>query len=257
MMKKLLAVLLCAMMTFSLVACGGDDTTSDAGQQVESNDEQQVENDDAGEVSGDYTDAQATLANEYQQMLDDYNAAVDLMNETPAILEDQELVDIMNELSAELDKITDIVNDPAMLTDDVIASIEEFIPQVYTVINRINTLGELLPILTIAGVGADEEENTYWFACNDDVTVAAMIILSADMSEYVYCVGEVVDNGDGTLTINDEEGYTMTFAVEEVSDGLILTMQDGTQVGMVASTPYEVVDIMISIEEGVTNVNEG
>ena len=264
MMKKLLVMLLCAMMTFSVVACGGDDSTSDAGQQVESNDEQQVENNDEqqvenndeADVSGDYTDAQWALVEKYQQMLDDYNAMAEVARNTPALMEDSELVDVMNELAAEIDNVTDTISDPEVLTDDVIASVEEFIPQVYTVINRMNTLAELLPILTTAGVGADEEENTYWFACNDDVTVAAMLILSADMSEYVSCVGDVVDNGDGTLTIT-EENYTMTFAVEEVEDGLILTMQDGTQVAMIPATPLEVVDMMISIEEGVTNVNEG
>lgn len=259
MMKKFLVLLLSAMMVFSLVACGGDDTTGGDDQQVENNvDENNVDesNDDA-DVSGDYTAEQTACIEAWQDMLDDYNAAMDLANTVPEIQADTELVAEVNDLTAEIDNLTDLLADPANVTDDVIANVEDVvIPSVYTFVNRLNSLSELLPILTIAGVGADEEENTYWFACNEDVSFAAMIILSADATEYVYCVGDVVDNGDGTCTINDEEGYTMTMAVETVEDGLILTLQDGTEVGMVAAEPKLVVDTILGIEESVQNVNQ-
>ena len=190
-------------------------------------------------------------------MLDDYNAAIDLANETPEILEDSELVDEINELSAEMDNLTELLGDPANITDDVIANVEDVvIPSVYAFVDRINTLAELLSVLSIAGIGADVDENTYWFACNEDVSFGAMIILSADETEYVYCVGEMVDNGDGTITINDEEGYTLTMAVEAVEDGLILTLQDGTEVGMLAAEPKEVIDTILGIEESVQNINQ-
>lgn len=251
MMKKILVLLLSAMIAFSLVACGGDDATGGDDQQVENN-----TNDDAT-GSGDYTEEQTACIDAWQDMLDDYNAAIDLANETPEILEDSELVDEINELSAEMDNLTELLGDPANITDDVIANVEDVvIPSVYAFVDRINTLAELLSVLSIAGIGADVDENTYWFACNEDVSFGAMIILSADETEYVYCVGEMVDNGDGTITINDEEGYTLTMAVEAVEDGLILTLQDGTEVGMLAAEPKEVIDTILGIEESVQNINQ-
>lgn len=251
MMKKLLVLLLSAMMAMSLIACGGDTTTDDGA-------DKQVENNvvDDADASGDYTDEQLACIEVYKQMLADYHAAIELANETPALTADEELVNAINEVSATIDEITTIMENPANITDEFIDGVDAMIPQVYTLINKINAMGELLPILTVAGVGVDEENNTYWFACDEEITVAAMVILSADQTQNVACVGEIVDNGDGTCTIYDEEGYTMTMAIEEVEGGLALTMQDGTLVGMVAAEPLDVVDAILAIEEGTENVNE-
>lgn len=191
----------------------------------------------------------------YEQMINDYNAAIDLANEVPELLEDEELVNAMNELTAGIDTITELMADPANMTDEFLANLETSMELTYVTINRVNSLAELLPILTIAGAGADEAENTYWFACSEDETVGVMVILSADQTQNVYCAGSMVINEDGTYTIYDEDGYTMTMAVEVVEDGLLLTMQDGTQVGMFAAAPKDVIDIMLAIEEGTENVN--
>ena len=69
------------------------------------------------------------------------------------------------------------------------------------------------------------------------------------------CVGEIVDNGDGSLTINDETGYTITFMVEEAEGGLILTLDDGTIVGMAPWDTQEVLDMIIAIDEGTEILN--
>ena len=191
----------------------------------------------------------------YEQMLNDYNAAIDFANEVPEILEDQELVDKMNELSAAIEENTELMGDPANLTDEFLAKLEVAMTQTYTTINRLNALGELLPILTIAGVGADEEGNTYYFAFNEEETVGAMVILSADQTQNVACSGAMTVAEDGTYTISNDE-YEMSMLIEVVEDGLILTMQDGTEVGMVGAEPRAVVDAMLAVQEVTENVIE-
>ena len=263
-------MLLSAMMVFSLAACGGGDAEGGNDQQVENNadanDDADVNNDadasdevdanDGTDVSGDYTTEQAECINAYNQMLADYQAAIDTANATPELNEDTDLAAMINEVTDSINTLTDMMADPANMTDDFISTTYTVIDNAYIIANRINTYAELLPILTVAGAGADEEENTYWFACNEDETVGAMIILSADETQYVYCVGEMVVDENGIYTINDEDGYTMSMAVEAVEGGLILTMQDGTEVGMVAATPREVIEVMLTIEETTENVNE-
>lgn len=249
MMKKLLVLLLSATMALSMVACGGDDTTADV-------DQQQVEDDANADVSGDYTEEQQELIAQYEQMIEDYNAAIELLNATPELVEDTEFVDMINETTESIDIITEVVSDPENLTDEFMAELYTLIDNAYVIINRIDAYAQLLPILTLAGVGADADENTYWFACSEDETVGAMVILSADQTQNVYCIGEMVVDADGIYTINDEEGYTMSMAVEVVDDGLILTMQDGTEVGMVGAQPRDVVEAILSIQENTENVNE-
>jgi len=109
MMKKFLVLLLSIMMVFSLAACGGDDKTGGNDQQVENNVDQNndADNDVSGdaiddadndtETSGDYTDEQAAYVEKYNQMLTDYQAAIDLANATPELAGDTELADMMNE----------------------------------------------------------------------------------------------------------------------------------------------------------------
>ena len=258
MKKRLLAILMATAMSMSLIACGGGEeevATKGAAVEEEAVEEEAVEEEAEVEVSGDYTEDQLAYLEAYQQMLDDYNATVDMVNEVPQLTEDQEIVDMMNELTAVIEENTELMQDPANLTDDFLANLEVAMTKTYATINRLNALGELLPILTIAGVGADEEGNTYYFAFNEEETVGAMVILSADQAQNVACSGTMTVSEDGTYTISNEE-YEMSMLVEVVEDGLILTMQDGTEVGMVGAEPREVVDAMLSIEEATENINE-
>ena len=162
---------------------------------------------------------------------------------------------MMNELTAVIEENTELMQDPANLTDDFLANLEVAMAKTYVTINRLNALGELLPILTSAGVGMDEAENTYYFAFNEDQTVGAMVILSADQTQNLACSGTMTVTEDGVYTISNDE-YEMSMLVEVVEEGLVLTMQDGTMVAMVGAEPRAVVDAMLSIEEATTNVNE-
>ena len=252
MKKKLLAILMATAMSVTVIACGGSGEEASAPAQEETAED--VTADEVEKVSADYTEEQAALLDEFQQMVDDYNVAVDAANQVSQITEDEELVNVMNELTAEIDSMTELLADPANMTEEFMTGLRGAMEQTYATINRLNSLSELLPILTIAGVGVDEEENTYLFAFNEEETVGAMVILSADQTQNVYCAGNMVVSEDGTYTISDGE-YEMSMLVEVMEEGLAITMQDGTVVGMVGAEPKTVIDAMLSIEEATENVN--
>lgn len=262
MKKRLLAILMATAMSMSLIACGGGEEEA-ATKEVEVEEEsvaeeevtEEVEEEAVEETAGDYTEEQLAYIETYEQMLADYNTVIDAANEVPELLENQELVDVMNQLAAGIEENTELMGDPANLTDEFLANLEVAMDQTYVTLNRIHALTELLPILTIAGVGADEEGNTYYFAFNEEETAGAMVILSADQTQNAYCAGDMVVGEDGTYTISDGE-YEMSMLVEVVEDGLALTLQDGTVVGMVGAEPMAVVDAMLAIQEATENVNE-
>lgn len=267
MKKKMLAVLLLVSLTLSLTACGGGEDTSAADEAVVATDVTDV-TDDAGSTA-EYTEEQAQFAQEYIDMCAAYDEAVNLVNATPELLEDQELVTVMNDLTASIDSVDELFEDPANLTPEAMDELRTAFADVYSFIDEVNNLvgavssdgeanavDDLASVLTIAYGGADDAGNTYYFACDQDVTFGSYFILSADMTQNAYCVGNIVDNGDGTLTINDEEGYTTTFAVEEAEGGVILTLEDGTTVGMAAWEPSEIIEMMLTIEQQTQNVNQ-
>lgn len=269
MKKKLLTILMATTMSMTLIACGGkekQETSNKVAVEVETEGEttEAVAEEATQEVSGEFTEEQAALAQEYLDMCEAYDAAVEVVNATPELLEQQELVDVMNELTGVIIEADEYFADPATLTPEVMESLRTAFDETYKFIDEVNALAssvetteadELASILTIAYGGADEEENTYYFACDENVTFGAIVILSADMTQNVNCVGEIIDNGDGTVTINDEEGYSITFMVEEAEGGVILTLEDGTVVGMAAWDAKEIIDMMLTIDTETENVN--
>ena len=181
MKKKLLAILMATAMSMTVIACGGSGEEAAAPAQEETAEDVTV--DEVEEVSADYTKEQAALLDEFQQMVDNYNVAVDAANQVSQITEDEELVNIMNELTAEIDSMTELLADPANMTEEFMTGLRGAMEQTYATINRLNSLSELLPILTIAGVGVDEEENTYLFAFNEEETVGSPVFILITQSE--------------------------------------------------------------------------
>ena len=231
MMKKLLVLLLSAMMVFSLVACGDEDTT------------------------GGYTKEQQEYVDAYNKMLKDYQAAIDIANDTPALVNDKELTDSINEVTDDINTIAEAMEDPETFTDELMNQLDDVIDAAYVIANRIETYAELLPVFTIAGVGTDEDENTYWYACNEDETVGAMVIMTADQKQNVYCIGEMKVDKNDIYTIKDEEGNTMTMKMEVEGDIVYITMQNGAKVTMMGAKPSDVIEMMLTIDETTENIN--
>lgn len=263
MKKKLLAILMATVMSMSLIACGGGEESARGEATVEVEESAEVEEEATEEVAGDYTEEQLAFVDEFNTMVDEYNAAIDKFNATPELSENQELVDIMNTLTEAINDVTEICNDPSLLTDENMELLRttSFV-ETYKLIDEINAYesgaesGEvsdkdaLASLFTMAGCGADEADNTYYFLCDDEITVAAFVILSADTTQSANVVGQVTDNGDGSLTVTGEGGEYITFMVEEVEDGLLLTLEDGTVVTLVPWDINEAIDFVLAIDEG-------
>ena len=130
-----------------------------------------------------------------------------------------------------------------------------FIDEVNALVDGEEVVEDLASVLTIAWAGADEDENTYYFVCDEEVTYGLLVVLSADMTQNLNCVGEIVENEDGTITIVDETGYTATLATEEVDGGLIVTIDNELEVAMVSYDAEEILDLVYQIDTQTENVN--
>lgn len=266
MKKKLLAVLMAAAMSMTLIACGGGEEETTRGEaSVEVTEETAVteETEAEAEVSGDYTEEQAAFVEEYNTMVNDYNAALEVMETIPELMEQETLVNTMNELTTLIEEVGEICEDPALLTDENMEMLRTTsFAETYKLIDQINAYAEggaagevsdrdaMAALFTTAFCGADEADNTFYFLCDDDITVAAFVILSADATQSANVVGQVTDNGDGTLTITGEGGEYITFMVEAVEEGLLLTLEDGTAVTAVPWDINEAIDFVLTIDEG-------
>ena len=272
MKKKVLAILMAAVMSLALAACGGEKETAEEALVEEMPIEEAAVEEEAEEaaveVSGEYTEEQLAFVQEYVDMCDAYNATVDLVNATPELVEQEELIDVINQLTAAIDEADEICADPSLLTPEVMESLRAAFAETYKFIDEVNAFtGEagteeavnmdvLLELFTIAYAGADEVENTYYFVCDEEVTFGGIVILSADMTQSVNYVGEITENEDGSLTINDESGHKFTFIAEQVEGGLILTLDDGTSVGVAPWDTKEVIDMIVAIDEGTKILSE-
>ena len=259
MKKKLLALLLAAAMSMSLMACGGSEEAA-----TETTTETTVE--ETTEVESDLTEEQAAFVDEFNAMIDEYNAAVELFNATPGLTEDQELVDIMNDTTASLDEAAEIISDPTNLTAEVMDSYRlafeatyEFIGAIHEAVGAENMTGEeaLRTLFTSALVGADEAENTYWFLFDDELTIGACVILSADYTQSVNVLGTVSADGDAMVITDDQTGDYVKFTVtEEGADYLVVQFEEGNEVTIINDSLDEVIEMVLAIDEMTEIVDE-
>ena len=116
----------------------------------------------------------------------------------------------------------------------------------------------LAEIFTLGFVGMDENENTYYFVCDEEIISAGLVILSADGTQNLMCIGDVVENSDGSLTLTDSEGaYQTTFTAAPMEDGILtVTFDEVLVVEMVPYEAEEVINMMFTIEAGSQNIDE-
>lgn len=124
-MKKLLVLMMSLVMAANLVACGGSPKTEAT-----------------------FTAEQQALAQEYLEMCTKYDEAVDKVNETPALLENTELIDTMNDLADAIIEADEHFANPENLTDEVMAALKTAFAQTYAFIDEVNKL-------TDTGAGSD------------------------------------------------------------------------------------------------------
>ena len=248
----------------SLIACGGgkDEGTTNNNVAVEQN--------DAADTEGaEFSEEQAALAQEYLDLCEAFDAAADRVNNTPSLLEQEEIVNTMNEVADALISLDECFGDPALLTEEVMVQIKDTIEKGYVFIDEVNalvdgeeagsdiTIEDMASVFTIGFVGMDEAENTYYFISDEDVVSAGFVYLSADTTQHLVCVGDTVENEDGSFTIVDtEDELKATIAVvEESEDSLVLLIDNEIEVTMVPYDSAEVIEMIFTIEEGSQSIN--
>lgn len=261
MKKKLLALFMAATMSMALIACGGDEKEAAATEAVT----EEAATEEAAEETTDveYSEEQAAFVDEFNTMVDAYNVAVDAFNATPELTEDQELVDVLNEATTAIDEAAEIISDPANLTAEIMDSYRTAFADTYALIDAINEAvgtgdlageisGEeaLRALFTTALAGADEAENTYWFLFNNDLTMGACVILSADYTQSVNVLGTVSADGDAMVITDDETGDYVKFTVtEEGEDYLVVQFEEGNEVTIINEELDSVIETVLAIDE--------
>jgi len=266
MKKRLLAILMAAAMSMSLIACGGGKDEGAANNDVAVKQEQSDAADTEELV---FSEEQAALAQEYLDMCEAFDAAANRVNNTPSLLEQEEIVNTMNEVADALISIDECFGDPELLTEEVMLQVEDVIGKAYTFIEQVNalvdgegagseiTIEDMASVFTIGFVGMDEAENTYYFISDEDVVSAGFVYLSADTTQHLVCVGDTVENEDGSFTIVDTEGeLKATIAVvEEAEDSLVLLIDNEIEVTMVPYDSAEVIEMIFTIEAESQSIN--
>lgn len=271
MKKKLLTLLMAATMSMALMACGGseeaatEEVTTEEAATEEVATEEVVEEEAAEETTDvEYTEEQAAFVDEFNAMVDDYNAAIDVFDATPELAENQELVDIMNTLTDAINEVAEICEDPSLLTEENMELLRTTsFAETYKLIDQINAYESedvaetseekdaLKAVFTTALAGTDEEENTYWFLFDDELTFGAFVILAADQTQSVNVVGEITSREDGALVITDEttSSYIAFSTVEKTDDYLKVAVEEGNEVTLVRYDLDEAIDVVIAIDE--------
>ncbi|WP_369283012.1 hypothetical protein [Oscillibacter sp. GMB15532] len=111
-MKKLLVLIMALTMTLSLAACGGSDSAPATSPSTSA----QVENTE-------FTAEQQALAQDFMSMAEEFDAIADKVNASPELLENEELVTAMNDLSSEIIKADEYFASPETLTPEVMGAL--------------------------------------------------------------------------------------------------------------------------------------
>ena len=90
-------------------------------------------------------------------------------------------------------------------------------------------------------------------AIDDEATVAIAVFGNNDTMEAVSFLGELVDNGDDTVTITDPESeLSLTFGFVDNGDGTY-AMDMGEELGLATLTPVELEELLEALKMSIDN----
>ena len=111
-MKRLLVLIMALAMTLSLAACGGNNAAPAESPSTPT----QVE-------KTEFTAEQQALAQDFMSMAEEFDAIADKVNASPELLENEELVTAMNDLSSEIIKADEYFASPETLTPEIMGAL--------------------------------------------------------------------------------------------------------------------------------------
>lgn len=111
-MKRLLVLIMALAMTLSLAACGGNNAAPAESPSTPT----QVE-------KTEFTAEQQALAQDFMSMAEEFDAIADRVNASPELLENEELVTAMNDLSSEIIKADEYFASPETLTPEIMGAL--------------------------------------------------------------------------------------------------------------------------------------
>lgn len=124
---------------------------------------------------------------------------------------------------------------------------------------QVTSMKDLEGILTTgyAGTPEGDEDSAILLAMNDEGTFSVLVVIDAKSNENVSFIGEATDNGDGTMTINDESSQmAVTFGIEDNGDGTFTF--DYGDIGKAVAAPCEVskvLEMMDTVNQNTSSVN--
>ena len=124
---------------------------------------------------------------------------------------------------------------------------------------QVTSMKDLEGILTTGYVGTPEgdDDSAILLAMNDEGTFSVLVVIDAESNENASFVGETTDNGDGTMTINDESSQlAVTFGVEDNGDGTFTLDYGDIGKAVVANCEVsEVLEMMDTVDQNTSSVN--
>ena len=124
---------------------------------------------------------------------------------------------------------------------------------------QVTSMKDLEGILTTgyAATPEGDDDSAILLAMNDEGTFSVLVVIDAKSNKNVSFVGESTDNGDGTMTINDESSQlAVTFGVEDNGDGTFTF--DYGDLGKAVAAHCEVskvLEMMDTVNQNTSSVN--
>ncbi len=282
MKKKLLALLLSMTLAGVMLAgCGDDDEKAEVAEQpaVEEETKEEPAEEPAAEaeteeeeVAEEETEAEAgftfkDLQDNYAAMVEAYNAVVDLY-QNDAIAQDNDVEDLLGQAKDVIEQMGDLTEDQfegeadMLEMNDAILDILDGLDKTIDLMTEADTSADasevtdedLKAAYPVGYAGAGDDGSTILWALSEDTEQGILVIIAEDESDAISIVGDVINNGDGTITLTDEQsGGEVVLGIQEDTDDegdpcIIITTEDS--VGVLYEVPGEkVIDALLSYSE--------